>query len=355
MNFNNLSTYDYNLPRNLIAQRPLENRSSSRLLVVDNEQLHHKCFDDISAYIKPGDVIVRNHSKVIPARLNGRKDTGAKIEVLLLNPIGNEFNLDNPMWEAMIRPAKRVKVGSLIKIGPGFSVIIKKKNPESGIAEIELKCDYSIVDHLEDYGATPIPPYIDKPLEKEKAHIYQTCYSKIPGSVAAPTAGFHFTEKLDNKIRKIGVKFADVLLHVGIGTFRPVSTDNVSDHNMHSEYYDLTPENAEIINSAKRVIAVGTTSVRVLETCSNNEGKVIPQKGWTDIFIRPGYEYSIVDLLITNFHLPCSTLIMLVAAFGGYKNVMNAYKQAVLKEYRFYSFGDSMLVFPDNLKKARGK
>jgi S-adenosylmethionine:tRNA ribosyltransferase-isomerase len=353
LNFDQLSLYDYNLPKRLIAQRPLAERTSSRLMVVNRNKIEHLKFSQIIDYFKPGDVIVRNSSKVIPARLSGRKTSGAKIEIFLLKPSGEFFDLENPVWKVMIKPAKRVSLGSIIIINHEFHIKIIDKNIQDGTAIAELVCEKKLQEHLEEAGMVPVPPYITDPLKKEYGSLYQTCYSKVPGSVAAPTAGFHFTNEFDKLISAKGVVFADLILHVGLGTFRPVSSKNVSNHKMHSEFYELSKENADIINSAKRVIAVGTTSVRVLETCAvkNNSrpGRVFPKSGWTDIFIKPGYLYSSVDLLITNFHLPCSTLIMLVSAFGGYNNIMNAYKEAVFNEYRFYSFGDSMLVFPNQL------
>jgi S-adenosylmethionine:tRNA ribosyltransferase-isomerase len=343
MNKNNLNllkskSYYYDLPEEYIAQTPVEPRDMSRLLVYhkDNGQIEHKIFKDITEYFKKGDVLVINNTKVIPARLMGKKDTGAEIEILLLKRI------DLKKWECLAKPGKRLKNGTIVI----FSDKLKCKildNTEFGGKIIEFEFEGVFEDIINDIGLMPLPPYI-KNQYKDKNR-YQTVYNKILGSSAAPTAGLHFTHEILSKLKDIGVTIVEVLLHVGLGTFRPVSCENILEHKMHSEYIEVTPESAEIINNAKkenrRIIAVGTTSVRVLESATDDNGILQPVKKETDIFIYPGYKFKIVDGLITNFHLPESTLLMLVSAFCGFDETMKLYDVAVKEKYRFFSFGDA--------------
>lgn len=336
------STYDYFLPEELIAQKPIEPRDNSRMLVFhkNDSQIEHKHFYDLVDYLKKGDVLVINNTKVLPARLYGEKvDTGAKIEILLQKRI----NLTD--WEVVAKPFKRLKVGTIISFSNDLQCEILEKK-EYGECKVKFIYDGAFEQILDKIGTMPLPHYIKEKL-KDKTR-YQTVYAREEGSSAAPTAGLHFTKELMQKLQDKGVVIVNVLLHVGLGTFRPVKEDNILDHKMHSEYYELTEESAKIINSAKkenrRVIAVGTTSVRVLETCAEENGLVKAGFGNTEIFIYPSYKFKIVDGLITNFHLPQSTLIMLVSAFCGYENTMNVYKTAVNEKYRFFSFGDSNLI-----------
>lgn len=334
------SSYYYDLPDELIAQTPLEPRDSSRLLVFDrkSEKIEHKHFYDVVDYLKKGDVLVINNTRVLPARLYGYKDTGAKIEILLQK----RHNLKT--WEVIARPFKRLNEGTKITFSQALSCTVKEKY-DYGSCLIEFDYVGAFEERLDEVGTMPLPPYIHEKLKDKER--YQTVYSKIKGSSAAPTAGLHFTPQLLDKIRAKGVEIVEVLLHVGLGTFRPVKEDNILEHKMHSEYIEMSQENADALNKAKkegrRIIAVGTTSVRVLESCVDGE-KIMPCHKETDIFIYPGYKFKVVDGLITNFHLPESTLIMLVSAFAGYKQTMNIYKTAVEEKYRFFSFGDAMLI-----------
>lgn len=334
------SSYYYDLPEELIAQTPLQPRDSSRLLVFHrkNKAIEHKIFRDIAEYLKAGDVLVINNTRVLPARLYGFKDTGAKIEILL------QKRIDLKSWEVIAKPFKRLSVGTKVTFSERLSCVIKEKG-DYGSCVIEFEFDGAFEERLDEVGTMPLPPYIHEKLKDKER--YQTVYSKIEGSSAAPTAGLHFTPQLMQKLKEKGVEIVEVLLHVGLGTFRPVKEDNILNHEMHSEYIELSEENAEIINRAKsegrRVIAVGTTSVRVLESCAEN-GKVKPQKRETNIFIYPSYKFQIVDAIITNFHLPESTLIMLVSAFAGYDETMKIYQTAVKEKYRFFSFGDAMFI-----------
>lgn len=335
------SAYYYDLPDELIAQTPLEPRDSSRLLVYHKEtgKIEHKIFHDIIDYLKKGDVLVVNNSRVLPARLFGFKDTGAKIEVLLQKRI----NLKR--WEVIARPFKRLSIGTRITFNKDLSCTIIEKH-DYGECIVEFEFEGAFEHRLGEVGTVPLPPYIKEKLrDKER---YQTVYSKVEGSSAAPTAGLHFTKSLLAKIKRKGIEVVEVLLHVGLGTFRPVKEENILEHEMHSEYIEMSQENAETLNRAKeegrRIIAVGTTSVRVLESCVNDKGKFQAQKKDTNIFIYPGYQFKAIDGLITNFHLPESTLIMLVSAFAGYDNTMRIYNVAVRERYRFFSFGDAMLI-----------
>lgn len=334
--------FDYYLPEDLIAQTPLLKRDSSRLLVLDKNtgEISHRHFADIIDYLNKDDVLVINDTKVIPARLVGTKEeTGAVIEVLMLK------NIDGDIWECLCKPAKRVKEGTIIKFSDSLSAKCVGIFDE-GIRRVEFIYNGIFMEILDQLGEMPLPPYIHEKLsEKDR---YQTVYAKNIGSAAAPTAGLHFTNELLEKIKEKGVKVVSVTLHVGLGTFRPVNVEDVEKHKMHSEYYKMTDEVADILNNAKnkgnKIISVGTTSTRVLETIISKYNKFVGCSGFTDIFIYPGYEFKGIDELITNFHLPKSTLIMLVSALAGKENIMNAYKEAVKLEYRFFSFGDAMFI-----------
>jgi len=343
----NLSDFDYELPENLIAQTPLTDRSSSKLLVLDKEDgsITHKCFKDITNYFEKGDSIVLNDTKVIPARLIGEKiDTKAVIEVLLLK------NIEGNTWEALTKPAKRIKEGTIVSFGSGILKAKCTEIKEEGIRIFELIYDGILYELLDKLGTMPLPPYIHEQLKDQNR--YQTVYAKNPGSAAAPTAGLHFTDELLKKLKEKGVNIVYVTLHVGLGTFRPVNTDNILEHHMHSEYYELSEEAVKVLNDTKtknkKIVVVGTTSVRVLETVMNKFGELKSCSGFTDIFIYPGYDFKIVNNLITNFHLPKSTLVMLVSALAGRENVLNAYNEAIKNEYRFFSFGDSMFITTKN-------
>ena len=336
------SDFYYYLPVDLIAQTPLKDRDSSRLLVLDKHtgNLEHKHFKDIKEYLNPGDTLVLNNTRVIPARIFGHKEncTG-KIEVLMLKDLG----LDT--WECLVKPGKNAKVGQTIV----FSDKLKGKVLdilEEGIRKIKFEYTGIFNEILDEIGAMPLPPYITHKLQDKER--YQTVYSKIKGSAAAPTAGLHFTKELLNKIEAKGINIAYVTLHVGLGTFRPVKVENVETHKMHSEYYEIDEATCNIINETKKrgnkIICVGTTSCRVLESASNEDGTLVPKQEETSIFIYPGYKFKVVDNLITNFHLPESTLVMLVSALAGKENIMNAYKEAVELKYRFFSFGDAMYI-----------
>lgn len=334
----------YDLPQELIAQRPLENRSSSRLLTLSREsgEIAHRHFRDIIEYLNPGDCLVMNNTRVIPACLYGVKEgTGGKIEFLLLKRI------DINTWNVILRPGKRARAGARFSFGDGLLRAEVLEVLPDGNRIVRFEYDGVWEELLDRLGEMPLPPYIKEKLtDKER---YQTVYSKIEGSAAAPTAGLHFTNELIDEIRKKGVNTAELTLHVGLGTFRPVSAENVEDHIMHTEHYEVAPEAAEIINKTResggRIIAVGTTSVRTLETVADEDGTMRPGIGDTSIFIYPGYKFKITDAIITNFHLPESTLLMLVSAFAGKENIFRAYETAVRERYRFFSFGDAMLLY----------
>lgn len=335
--------FDYYLPEELIAQTPLKKRDSSRMLVLDkqNGNIFHKTFSDIIDYLNPGDTLVLNDTKVIPARIIGvKEETGAVIELLLLK------NIDDNNWECLTRPAKRVKVGTVISFGDGMLKATCSSVGEEGIRIFSLSYDGILYEILDKLGTMPLPPYIHEKLEDQSR--YQTVYAKNIGSAAAPTAGLHFTKELLNDIKNKNVNIAYLTLHVGLGTFRPVNVEDVAKHKMHTEYYSISKETCDIINKTKesgnKIVVVGTTSVRVLETVMNRFGELKECSGVTDIFIYPGYKFKIVDNLITNFHLPKSTLVMLVSALAGKDNIMKAYHEAVLNKYRFFSFGDAMFI-----------
>ncbi len=334
--------FDYDLPKDLIAQTPLLKRDSSRLLVLDKNtgEIEHKNFSDIIEYLDEGDTLVLNDTKVIPARLIGEKeDTKAVIEVLMLRDEGNDI------WECLAKPAKRVKIGTVINFGNKLKAECVHIG-EDGIRKFKLIYEGILYEILDELGEMPLPPYIHEKLSDKDR--YQTVYAKNVGSAAAPTAGLHFTEELLKKIKEKGVNIAYITLHVGLGTFRPVAVENVDDHKMHSEFYVMSEEVANLLNETKergnKIVSVGTTSTRTLETVMNLYGKFKGCSGFTDIFIYPGYNFKGIDRLITNFHLPKSTLVMLVSALAGRENILNAYNEAIKEKYRFFSFGDAMFI-----------
>lgn len=337
------SDFNFYLPEELIAQHPLEKRDYSRLMVLDksNGNIEHKHFYDVLDYLNKGDTLVLNNTRVMPARLIGEKEsTGAKIEFLLLKRI------EGDKWECLAKPGKKAKIGAEFSFGDGALKCTVVDIIEEGNRIIEFSYKGIFEQVLDELGEMPLPPYITEKLEDKER--YQTVYSKEKGSAAAPTAGLHFTKELLEKAKEKGINIAYLTLHVGLGTFRPVKVEDVNSHVMHSEFYSLSEEDAHIINETKKaggkIVSVGTTSTRTLETIGDDNGFVKAQNGWTDIFIYPGYKYKVVDCLITNFHLPESTLIMLVSSLAGKENVMNAYNEAVKERYRFFSFGDSMLI-----------
>lgn len=338
-----IEAFDYHLPEALIAQTPLKNRDESKLLVLGRQtgDIEHKHFKDVIDYLDKGDTLVLNDTRVMPARLFGLKEeTGAKVEMLMLTQIsGND-------WEVLLKPAKRIKVGNKLSFGDGKIVAECIEELNQGGRIMRLHYEGILQERLDELGEMPLPPYIKERLDDQDR--YQTVYAKASGSAAAPTAGLHFTDELLNRIKAKGINIAFITLHVGLGTFRPVSVDNIDDHEMHSEYYQMDQETAKLLNETKfkghRVISVGTTSTRTLETIMQTNEAFKAQSGWTDIFIFPGYTFKAIDGLITNFHLPKSTLVMLVSAFSSRDYILNAYQQAVKSEYRFFSFGDAMLI-----------
>ena len=335
--------FDYELPEELIAQDPLEDRSASRLMVLDKKtgEIRHDIFKNIIDELVPGDCLVINNTKVIPARLFGvKRDTGASIEVLLLK------RRDNNIWETLVKPGKKAKVGTVLDFGDGLLTGTVVDIVEEGNRLIQFSYEGIFEEILDKLGQMPLPPYITHPLKDKNR--YQTVYAKYDGSAAAPTAGLHFTKELLEQIKEKGVEIASVTLHVGLGTFRPVKVEHIEEHHMHSEFYRIEPEEAEKINRAKesghRIIAVGTTSCRTLESAADENGHLEAKSGWTEIFIYPGYQFKCIDALITNFHLPQSTLVMLVSALAGKDHVLAAYEEAVKERYRFFSFGDAMFI-----------
>lgn len=339
-----LSLFDYHLPEELIAQYPLPKRDESRLMILNRKdpEVYHSQFKRIGEFLHPEDLLVINDTRVIPARLIGhKKPTRAKIEMLLLMPKKKN------VWEVMLKPGRRVNRGTLIEFGDGvlFAKLLSKLD---GTYLVELQYSEDLCSILSKIGQTPLPPYINRDVEEIDRIRYQSVYAQKDGAVAAPTAGLHFTESLIEELQEMGVQFVNVTLHVGLGTFQPVQTEIIEKHDMHSEYFLISENSAKKINKSKakgnRVIAVGTTSVRLLESVAEDNGKVKPKRGFTDLFIYPGYKFKVVDGLITNFHLPKSTLLMLVSAFAGRDFVLNAYKEAIKLKYRFYSYGDSMLI-----------
>jgi len=336
--------FDFHLPEELIAQVPLKTRTDSRLMVLNKQtgEIKHEVFKNITEYLREGDCLVLNDTKVLPARLFGVKnDTGAKIEVLLLK------QLEGDQWETLVKPAKRVKVGTEIVFGDGVLTAVCIDESDHGGRVLEFKYTGIFYEVLDQLGEMPLPPYIKEQLDDRDR--YQTVYAREPGSAAAPTAGLHFTESLLEEIKAKGVHIAFITLHVGLGTFRPVSVEDVLEHDMHAEFYMVTEGTAKLLNEVRqsggRIVTVGTTSTRTLETiASANNGQFIAGSGWTSIFIYPGYEFKAIDGMITNFHLPKSTLIMLVSALAGRENILHAYNTAVAERYRFFSFGDAMLI-----------
>ena len=338
-----LEEFDYDLPEELIAQVPIKKRDESRLMVLNRKEknVEHKVFKNIIDYLKPGDCLVRNNTKVIPARLYGKKDTGANVEFVLLKQI------EGDIWESIVRPGNKLKPGTKVEFGEGILNATVLEVLEGGTRKVEFTYDGIFNEILDKIGLMPLPPYIHESL-KEKGR-YQTVYAKYDGSAAAPTAGLHFTPELLKQIEEKGVKIANVTLHVGIGTFRPVKEENIEEHKMHTEHFYIKQEDVDKINETKkaggRVIAVGTTSCRVLETIADSKtGQVIATEGDTGIYIYPGYKFKCIDGLITNFHLPKSTLLMLVSAFAGREFVLESYNEAVKEKYRFFSFGDAMFI-----------
>ncbi len=335
--------FDFELPEELIAQTPIEHRDESRMLVLDKQtgNIEHKHFSDIIDYLEEGDTLVLNDTKVMPARLYGvKEDTDAHVEVLMLKDLG-----DNN-WECLTKPAKRIKEGTIISFGEGLLKAECTEIKEEGIRVFKLIYDGILYEILDKLGEMPLPPYIHEKLEDKDR--YQTVYAKVIGSAAAPTAGLHFTKELLKKIEEKGINVEYITLHVGLGTFRPVNVEDVTKHKMHSEFYQMSKETAEVLNKAKqdgrRIISVGTTSTRTLETIMNLYGEFRECSGWTDIFIYPGYEFKAINALITNFHLPKSTLVMLVSALASKEYIMKAYNEAIKEKYRFFSFGDSMFI-----------
>ncbi|MDU6092229.1 MAG: tRNA preQ1(34) S-adenosylmethionine ribosyltransferase-isomerase QueA [Staphylococcus lugdunensis] len=339
----NIEDFDYHLPESLIAQTPLKNRDQSRLLVLNKEtgDMKHQYFKDVINYLNPGDTLVLNDTRVMPARLFGvKEETGAKVEMLMLTQI------ENNDWEVLLKPAKRIKVGNQLSFGEGKIIAECIKELDQGGRIMRLHYEGILQERLDELGEMPLPPYIKARLDDPDR--YQTVYAKENGSAAAPTAGLHFTDNLLKDIKAKGVNIAFITLHVGLGTFRPVSVENINEHEMHSEYYQMTENTAKLLNNTKlqghRIIAVGTTSTRTLETIRRDHSQFIATSGWTDIFIYPGFEFKVIDALITNFHLPKSTLVMLVSAFSSRQFILTAYRKAVELEYRFFSFGDAMLI-----------
>ncbi|QHE62315.1 tRNA preQ1(34) S-adenosylmethionine ribosyltransferase-isomerase QueA [Rossellomorea vietnamensis] len=335
--------FDFHLPEELIAQTPLENRSESRLMVLDKEDgsMEHIRFKQITEYLQEGDCLVLNDTRVLPARLFGQKeDTGANIEVLLLKQV------DGDKWETLVKPAKRIRVGTEIVFGDGKLRATCVDLKDHGGRILEFRYEGIFYEVLDELGEMPLPPYIRERLEEQDR--YQTVFARERGSAAAPTAGLHFTEELLEELKEKGVHIAFITLHVGLGTFRPVSVETIEDHDMHAEFYQVSEGTARLLNEVRanggKIITVGTTSTRTLETIASKHGTFVEENGWTNIFIYPGYEFKGIDGLITNFHLPKSTLIMLVSAFAGQDNVMHAYETAVKEKYRFFSFGDAMLI-----------
>lgn len=338
-----LRDFYYDLPQELIAQDPLEDRAASRLMVLGRESgaIAHRSFRDIVDYLRPGDCLVLNNTRVIPARLLGHKeDTHAGIEVLLLK------RRENDIWETLVKPGKKARPGARISFGDGLLVGEVLEVVEDGNRLIQFHYEGIFEEVLDRLGQMPLPPYITHPLQDRNR--YQTVYAKYDGSAAAPTAGLHFTKELLSRIEELGIGIASVTLHVGLGTFRPVKAENITEHHMHSEYYQIEQSEADKMNAAKknggRIICVGTTSCRTVESAADENGLLRECSGWTDIFIYPGYEFRVLDGLITNFHLPESTLLMLVSALAGRENVLAAYEAAVKEKYRFFSFGDAMLI-----------
>jgi S-adenosylmethionine:tRNA ribosyltransferase-isomerase len=339
------SDFDFHLPPEQVAQIPVERRDASRLLVVDRAtgELHHRVFSDLVEYVPAGDALVLNETRVFPARLLGRKATGAAAEVLLLHPHGGE----EKVWTALVRPGAKLKPGRTVEVGEELSVEIVDSTP-GGERIVRLVTPLPLAEALDRYGEVPLPPYVERSATEADRERYQTVYARERGSVAAPTAGLHFTPELIAAFEAKGVRIARLVLHVGVGTFRPVEAEDPAEHRMHSEWYSVSSEAAAAVNETRAaggsIWAVGTTVVRTLESAATDDGRVHAGEGWTDIFIRPPYRFKAVDHLVTNFHLPRSSLLMLVSALGGYERVMGAYREAVERGYRFFSYGDAMVL-----------
>jgi len=339
------SDFDFHLPPEQVAQAPAERRDASRLLVLDRASgtLAHRTFADLVDYVPAGDALVLNETRVFPARLLGRRATGAPAEVFLLHPRGG----DEKVWTALVRPGAKLKAGRRVEIGPALSVEILESTP-GGERIVRLHTELGLTEALDRYGQVPLPPYVERTATEEDRERYQTVYARERGSVAAPTAGLHFTPGMLDALQAKGVRIVRLVLHVGVGTFRPVETEDPAEHRMHSEWYQVSADAAATLNetraAGRSVWAVGTTVTRTLESVASGDGTIHAREGWTDIFIRPPYRFRAVDHLVTNFHLPRSTLLMLVGAFGGYERVMRAYREAVERGYRFYSYGDAMLL-----------
>jgi S-adenosylmethionine:tRNA ribosyltransferase-isomerase len=339
------SDFDFHLPPEQVAQAPAERRDASRLLMVDRAsgELHHRTFSDLVEYVPAGDALVVNETRVFPARLLGRKATGAAAEILLLHPHQGE----EKVWTALVRPGGKLKPGRTVEVGPELSVQILESTP-GGERIVRLDTPLGLTEALDRYGEVPLPPYVERTATEADRERYQTVYARARGSVAAPTAGLHFTPGILEALEARGVRIVRLVLHVGVGTFRPVETEDPAEHRMHSEWYSVPPEAADALNATRAaggsIWSVGTTVTRTLESVATEDGVVHAGEGWTDIFLRPPYRFRAVDRLITNFHLPRSTLVMLVSAFGGYELVMRAYREAIDRGYRFYSYGDAMLL-----------
>lgn len=341
-----LSDFDYTLPPELIAQHPVHPRDAARLLVVDRagDRLEHRVFRDLPGYVTAEDVLVINDTRVIPARLRGRKPTGGAVEVLLLRPPPN-LNRDGTTWEALVKPGRGTGPGTRITIGDDVHIELTDRLP-GGVRVVRVYADRPVMDVLRRYGEVPLPPYVHEHLER--ADDYQTVYATHPGAVAAPTAGLHFTDALIARLERSGIRFVRLTMHIGLGTFRPVTVDDITQHQMEAEWYEVTPDAADRINRTRqaggRAIVVGTSAVRTLETLAGPDGTIRPGSGWSELFIYPGFEFRVTDVLVTNFHLPKTTLMMLVSAFAGHVLIRRAYADAIAQRYRFYSFGDAMLI-----------
>jgi S-adenosylmethionine:tRNA ribosyltransferase-isomerase len=347
-----LDDFDFPLPPELVAQEPAAVRDASRLLVIRGEETGHRHFRDLPDYLGPGDVLVLNDTRVFPARLEARKATGAAVEILLLREEGD--GTEDIVWQALLKPARMLAVGEVLALPLGGTAVIKKRLSEKKWL-LAFHSPGPFLQYLERVGETPLPPYIkrpqgEKPGDRER---YQTVYARKAGSVAAPTAGLHFTPELLEKLKNKGVGLETITLHIGYGTFQPVQVENIAQHRVEEEYYEVTPETAAAINAARRVIAAGTTVMRTLESAADEEGIISTQAGWTDLYIRPGHHFRCVDALITNFHLPRSSLFLLVCAFGGREIMLAAYQEAIRQRYRFYSYGDCTLIFPQKPDPVR--
>lgn len=345
-----LSDFDYSRPPELVAQHPVSPRDAARLMIIERaaRRIEHRVFSELGEFLRPSDVIVINDTKVIPARLHGRKPTGGVIELLLLRPAPDAPQaspLEGLRWEALARPGRRVHAGTVLQIGPNATAEVLDARAD-GVRTVQFHTDLPLIDLLQRFGKIPLPPYVHERLEHPED--YQTVYAAAEGAVAAPTAGLHFTADLIERITAMGAVFARITMHIGLGTFRPVTTEDITAHQMDAEWFEVAPEDAETINGARhrggRVIVVGTSAVRTLETVADPHGAVQPGTGWSTLFIYPGFQFAVTDVLVTNFHLPKTTLLMLVSAFADRELILRAYREAIAQRYRFYSFGDAMLI-----------